>query len=93
MALRVVYSSQASCDISNHLEYIKRDSPARARNTAVAIEQTVQLLSRMPGLGRPHPQLEPNERQRFVSKYPYRVVFTVEAEILQIIAIIHTSRE
>ena len=67
--------------------FIARDRPAAAREIAVTILSSVDLLAEQPALGRPGRL--PGTRELVVPGTPYLVPYRVRGNRLEVIAIFH----
>ena len=72
-------------------ECIARDSPAAARRAVTAIQQTVDLLARHPGLGRPG-RVE-GTRELVVPDTPYIIPYRVREGRVEILRVFYAARK
>ncbi len=54
------------------------------------VEKTVRRIAKFPESG---PTLKPNIRRAFVKKFPYAVLYSIQAEKIFIVAVMHCSRK
>lgn len=88
--MKVVFSDRAKHRLHQIRSYITNDNPVAAEHVVVRIRQTVELLADFPMLG---PKWREGEtRALVVSGLPYRVHYRINANVLEIITIAHTSR-
>lgn len=59
-----------------------------------AVDRTLQLIRRHPGLGEPVPRVRPEQGVRRVPlrRFPYFVIYRERDDEIQIVAFAHTSR-
>ncbi len=88
---RVVWTRPALQDVSAIRDYIARDSPRYARAVAERLFAAVNRLHEYPLSGRVVPELaQPTLRE--VISAPYRIVYRVRAEVVEVIAVVHAAR-
>jgi len=89
--MRIRYTSTALNELADILNYIVDEDPSGAWNVSNAIERAVALVAFMPKLGRPVPG-KPGRLYRIVRPYPYRIIFRVVEEEIEVLAIVHMKR-
>jgi toxin ParE1/3/4 len=70
---------------------IARDDPARAHAVITEIVTAINRLADFPALGRPG--RKSGTRELVLARRPYLVVYRVRASNVQILEILHTSRQ
>jgi len=70
--------------------YRDNESAALARDFLREVDSTLERLLTFPDLGRPAAK---GTRRALVRRFPYAVIYLVEADRLVIVAIAHHSRE
>lgn len=88
----LIWSPQSIRDIESIREYIARDSPATADLVVRKIIAAVQRLIPFPKSGRMVPERQA-EQIREVIVTPYRVVYRLRGETVEIVTIFRGSRE
>ncbi len=88
---RLVWTRPALEDVQQIHDYIARDSPRYARALAEQLFATVERLSAHPLSGRIVPELE-QATVREVIEPPYRIVYRVRADVLEILTVVHSAR-
>ena len=83
--MTIVWSARAVRHLSQLRALIARDRPNAARETALAILSSVDLLAEHPGLGRPGRL--PGTRELVVSETPYLVPYRVRDDRLEILGV------
>ena len=88
---RLVWTRPALDDVREIRAYIARDSPRYARIVAERLFDAVERLRTHPLFGRMVPELgQPTVRE--VIEAPYRIVYRVRADVLEVIAVVHAAR-
>ena len=85
--MTIVWSRLAIRHLVSLRDYIAKDNPASAANTASAILQSVDLLVTQPQMGRPGRVL--GTRELVVPNTPYVIPYRVRRERLELIGIFH----
>ncbi len=89
--MRLQWSNLASRDLDSIAEYIGQDSPAAAMRVVLeVIEQTETVLTAHAAAGRAGRVL--GTRELVIGSLPYVVAYRVDADRLQILRVLHTSR-
>jgi toxin ParE1/3/4 len=88
--MQISWTALALRDLKGIYRYIAKDDPEAARQTAIRIENQVQQLARMQGIGRPGRVY--GTRELLVQKTPYVVAYRVRSGVVDILAVIHSSR-
>ena len=89
--LCVVRTDQAETDVAEILEYLEERSPQAAELLAKAIDDRCSLLSQLPLMGRTREELAPGLRSVVVE--PYVLFYRVTATAVEILRILHGSRD
>ena len=89
---RVVWTRPALEDVREIREHIARDSPRYAQAVAERLFAAVERLREYPLSGRVVPELE-QATLREVIHAPYRIVYRVRADMLEIITVVHAARQ
>jgi len=84
-------SSHAERDLEPILEDLQQNAPAVAERYATAFHEKGQALARFPEMGRSRPEIAPALRNTLV--YPYVIFYRVDGEVVQILRILHGSRD
>ena len=88
---RVVWTRPALEDVQQIHDYVARDSPRYARAVAEQLFAAVERLGTHPLSGRVVPELE-QATVREVIAAPYRIVYRVRADVLEILTVVHSAR-
>lgn len=87
-----VLTPQAESDVFEIWDHIAEDSVINADQVRDQVFEAFQKLADMPGMGHVREDLA-DQRHRFWPVYSYLVVYREETDPLQIIAVVHGSRE
>jgi toxin ParE1/3/4 len=82
---------QALVNLEAEAEYISRDSRAAAQRVVTVIEDSVELLARHPGLGRPG-RVE-GTRELVIPGTPYIIPYRVREERVEVLRVFHAARK
>jgi toxin ParE1/3/4 len=89
--VKVLWTEDAVSDLKDLLSYIAQSSTKGAASVAAGIEATVVQISQFPNAGRR--DLETGCRERIVGRFPILIVCLVHPDMVEIIAVFHTSRD
>lgn len=89
--MRVVWTQPALADVLQIRDYITVDSPRYARIVAERLFASVDRLVAFPLSGRVVPELN-DPALREVIESPYRIVYRVRADVLEVITVVHSAR-
>lgn len=89
--MRVIWTQPAVADVVQIRDYIAADSPRYARIVAERLFASVERLAQYPQVGRAVPELH-DESLREVVDPPYRLVYRVRDDSLDILAVVHSAR-
>ena len=89
--MRVVWTRPALADVLEIKHYIAADSPRYAQVVAERLFTAVERLEAYPLSGRMVPELSA-ATVREVIEAPYRIVYRVRADLLEIVAVVHSAR-
>ena len=85
------WTPQAADDLESITEFIAADSPHYASLFAISIITAVERLESFPELGRSVPELsDPKIRELLLGNY--RIIYRVNARLIEILTIYHGSR-
>lgn len=91
MAQSLIWSQESLEDIEEIAEYISRDSRFYAQQVVEKFFQLAENLAEQPLIGRVVPEVgSENIREQFV--YSYRVIYQIQPQQIEIIAILHGKR-
>ncbi|HUP60296.1 MAG TPA: type II toxin-antitoxin system RelE/ParE family toxin [Thermoanaerobaculia bacterium] len=92
MAYEIEWAESAIAGLLEAVEYIARDSPSYAAALAVRAERTAASLSEFPHRGRRVAEYkDPNVRELVISNH--RLIYRVGANLITVIAFVHTARD
>ena len=92
MARKVIWSFEAATDLEAIADYIARDSSFYAASFVIEVREASRSLSEFSERGRIVPELlNPFIRELFVKDY--RLIYCIEAPRVDILGLIHGSRD
>jgi len=89
---RVLLTEAARSDLEGIHDYIFLDSPAAAARVRTALRDATRRLARNPRIGHLRSDLA-DEPLRFWQVFSYLIVYRPETEPLQIVRVLHASRD
>lgn len=89
--MKILYTEEALADLEGFLSYIAERSPAAAASVAARIDAAIADLALFPLASRLDP--ETGVRERVVRGVPLLIIHTVSDDLIEIVAIFHTSRD
>ena len=89
--MRVLWTRPAVADVLQIRDYIAADSPRYARVVAEQLFASVKRLIKYPLSGRIVPELD-DASLREVIDAPYRIVYRVGVDSLEILTVVHAAR-
>lgn len=87
----VGWSEQAAAQLQAIRDYLARSSPGYAQTLAERIVQRTETLANFPLLGAEVMEYG-DESLRELFEHPYRILYRVSAEQVQIVAVVHAAR-
>ena len=89
---RFILTPRANQDVNDIWDYIANDNIEAADRVLEALERAMLKLAKNPGMGHWREDLT-DKRYRFLLVYSYLVVYRHETKPLQIIRVLHASRD
>ena len=90
--MRFHITPPSAADLNEIEEYIAQDNPDVAKRVIQEIRAAMRRLAEYPQLGHPRDDVD-DPRYRFWPVYSYLIVYAFETDPLQIIRVIHGSRD
>ncbi len=90
--MKVQWSDIAEADLDDICDYIARDVPYYAEQFVDKIIEAVDSLESHPKIGRRVPEADDRDDVREIIVQSYRIVYLVQTEHVQILTVIHGSR-
>ena len=87
--VKIVWLELAILDLHQVREFIRLDNPSAAEKTGGQIEANILNLARFPDMGRPGRR--PQTRELMIPKLPYRIVYRVRGDTVQILRVYQPS--
>lgn len=89
--MRTVWEKTAVGDLYHIREFIRQENPSAAEKTGLRIESAVKQLALHPEMGRAGRRA--GTKELMISDIPYRIVYRVHHDTIQILRIYHTRRK
>jgi plasmid stabilization system protein ParE len=86
---RIELLAPASTEIEEAFEWYLDRSVRAAHGFLREIDTGLSLIAQNPGLWSPY---EAGTRRYLLSKYPYSIIYRVQGELIQVIAVAHHKR-
>lgn len=90
MTRPVVLRLEAEVEFSDASEWYERQRPGLGADFIACVEETLERIADTPEL---HGIILGNVRRAGVRRFPYSVYYTVEAERIIVIAVLHGNRD
>ena len=90
--MRIYWTESSVRDLKGIKEYIARDSEYYAINFTDRIISSVEQLSVLPEMGRKVPEVDENNIREIIIR-PYRIIYQLQKDSVNIITIIHSTRD
>jgi len=87
----VEWTKNAISQLNNIYEYIALDSTFYAKRTVDKITRRSEQIAVFPFSGRKVPEYEA-ENIREIIEYPYRIIYRIKPDVIDVIAVIHCAR-
>jgi len=88
--LKLKWTKRALLQLIHAQDYIAKDNPAAAQAVAERIADAARLLPTQPWIGRSG-RIE-GTREWVVKQTPYLLVYAIESDLVQIVAVIHSKQ-
>jgi plasmid stabilization system protein ParE len=89
--MSVEWAEEATAQLQAVRDYLARTSPGYAQVLAERIVQRTERLADQPLLGAEVPEYA-DESLRELLEHPYRILYRVAGDQVQVVAVIHASR-
>lgn len=90
--MNVVWTDEAKAHLEDIYQYIKRDAPFYAAQTVDKLTRRAGQLVDHPRSGRVVPKYG-DENLRELIVYPYRLIYRIKTDRIDVIAVFHGARE
>ena len=88
---RILWSPQALLDLESIRDYVARDSPRYAELVIRRLVVAVERLEAFPQSGRIVPEQNAEDIREIIVR-PYRIVYRLRPELVEIVAVFRASR-
>ena len=85
------WSIHSSTNVADIRDYIANDNPQAAQNVLDEIRRVVNSLRDFPLLG--HAGRRAGARELVITRYPYLIIYRLDAKKVRILAVVHQSRK
>ncbi len=92
MSRRFTLTPAARSDLMEIDRYLRRESPRAAGKVRAKLREAMRILAARPQIGHLREDLA-DEKLRFWAVYSYLIVYRAEARPLQVVRILHASRD
>ncbi|TAK64764.1 MAG: type II toxin-antitoxin system RelE/ParE family toxin [Bacteroidetes bacterium] len=89
--MTVHWTNTANAHLVAIYEYIAKDSPRYALRMVDKLTARSKQIAQFPYSGRIVPEYELNEVREII-EYPYRIIYRIKQEQIDVLAVIHGSR-
>jgi plasmid stabilization system protein ParE len=89
--MKVVWTRNATRELRGIHDYIAQNSRKYAQGMVNRITRRTKSLARFPQLGPQVPEYE-DESIRELLEYPYRIIYRIHKEHVQILSVVHGTR-
>jgi plasmid stabilization system protein ParE len=89
--MEVIVSPVAREDIRDIYAYYAERNPDAAGRVVKAVLDAINGLARFPLIGRQG--VKPGTRERILTRYPYKVVYEIRDEIVEVDRVLHVARQ
>ncbi|WP_171955432.1 type II toxin-antitoxin system RelE/ParE family toxin [Novosphingobium sp. NDB2Meth1] len=86
----MIFAEAAKRDLDDIVTFIALEDRVAAEAVARAIVEAARRLTSFPGLG--HAGRLQGTREYSVSRLPYIIVYTADAQAVSVLAVLHTAR-
>ena len=91
MPRRLLFRPEAEADLTAAVVYYEEKRPGLGRELMTAVERALAAIEEAPG-GFPSFQLGRAQRRYKLSRFPFLIVFSEEAQTVTVVAVAHTKR-
>lgn len=88
----IVFGAQAKRDLQEAWDYIAADSVAAADHFAIQLDNALELLSKMPGVGHQRDDVQ-SRKYRCWTVRPYVIVYRFTSKTLTVVRLLHGARD
>jgi toxin ParE1/3/4 len=89
---QVHWAESALDDLKELLDFVRKDSPAYAKQLGARLARATRSLASFPRLGPIVPEIQ-EDAIREIWVRPYRVIYVIRGDDCHIVAIAHASRD
>ena len=89
MAYRLKFSSRATREIGQAFDWYEEQSDGLGSEFELAFELQIKRLEQVPHL---YTEIIPGVRRTLLPRFPYGVFYTVNNDLVHVLAVIHNAR-
>ncbi len=89
--MRVHWTNTAIAHLLAIYEHIAKDAPLYAQRVIDRLTKRSEQLATFPWSGRPVPEYEAPEVREVIER-PYRIIYRITAEQIDVLAVVHSAR-
>lgn len=89
--MRVYWTENAIAHLTNIFKYIEINSPTYARRVIDRITRRSEQIAEQPLSGRKIPEYDAEDIRELIEK-PYRIIYRIKQNQIDVIAVIHGAR-
>jgi plasmid stabilization system protein ParE len=90
MRYRLIIRPEAEAELAEAFDWYERRVPGLGADLLVAIDTAIDSILSNP---LQHPTIHRSVRRALTRRFPYQVLFVVEADVVVVIAIFHGARD
>ena len=92
MSRQLRWTEQAVDQLGAIADYLSQTSPVYAEGLVTRVAAHLQRLLQFPEIGRIVPEAE-SPQMREVIEWPYRIIYRVRTDLIEVIAVVHVRRD
>ncbi len=89
--MKIIVSPEARDDLRATYTYYVERNPATAGRVVRTITDAIAGLAQFPLMGREG--IVPGTRERIIRRYPYKVIYEVKEDTIEIVRVLHTAQQ
>jgi plasmid stabilization system protein ParE len=90
MTYRLIIRPEAEAELAEAFDWYERRVPGLGADLLVAVDTAVDSILSNP---LQHPAVYGSVRRALTRRFPYQVLFIVEADVVAVIAVFHSARD
>jgi len=90
---RFTLSESSRIDLDEIADFISQDSPTHAVATVRRLRQAMKMLAGASGMGKPCPDLRPDQIRMWAGVHPYLIYYRVDKGPIVVVRVVHGARD